>query len=162
VEGKAGIDSSAWPLVVMRIPARFDVPAIDDFTRAYDEVLGRREKFALITDTTAMTSFPNALERQRIVEHWRARTFSERAYNQGTAIVMTSVAARAVFTALMWVRPAIVPQTIVGTFVSAVEWCCGRFAGAGIALSPAIEALRLGAEQRDLARRSRRPPQSAG
>jgi hypothetical protein len=138
---ESGVDSSAWPLVVMRIPERFHIEAIDRIAHEWDAVLSRKEKFAAIIDTAPLTSFPNATERQRIVELWRARTFAEAAYSVGYAIVIVSAPARAVLTALMWLRPAAVAQQIVGDFDDAVEWSCGRLAGAGIELNPQIEAI---------------------
>jgi hypothetical protein len=60
------VDVTAWPLVQARIPERFDVPAIDSFFRAFDEVLARKTKFVTIVDTSALRTFPDAIERQHV------------------------------------------------------------------------------------------------
>jgi hypothetical protein len=143
VEGDFGVDSGAWPLVVMRIPPRFDLLAIDGFSRQYDEVLARKSKFVLLVDTTALTGFPNAVERQRIGQLMNARNFAEGAYALGYAVVMASATARSVYTAILWLRPPPVPQVIVGDFRAALDWCCTRLGEAGLSLTPRIEALRV-------------------
>jgi hypothetical protein len=142
VKGDFGVDCETWPIVVMRIPPRFDPPAIDSFTRQYDEVLARKAKFVLLVDTTALTSFPNAVERKRLGQLMNARNFAERPYALGYAVVIASVAARSVYTAILWLRPPPVPQVIVRDFRGALEWSCTRLAEAGLALTPQIEALR--------------------
>ncbi len=135
-------DFSAWPLVVMRMPAALDLATIDGFVLGIDEVLARKKKFSAIVDTTALKRFPNAVERQRLVEQLNKRTFAERAYNVGNGVVIVSTAARAVLTAINWLRPPLTTQHLVGTFPEAVEWCCGRLVAAGVGLSPALQALR--------------------
>jgi hypothetical protein len=141
-EGNFGVDSEAWPLVVMRIPPRFDLLAIERFTRQYDEVLARKTKFVLLADTTALTGFPNAVERRHLGQLMNARNFAEGAYALGYAVVMASPTARTVYTAILWLRPAPVPQVIVSDVAAALDWCCTRLGEAGLSLTPRIEALR--------------------
>jgi hypothetical protein len=136
------IDTTAWPLVVMRMPPVLDLAVIDGFLKGIDGVLARKAKFSAIIDTTALQRFPNAVERQRMVEQLNLRTFAEKAYNVGNAVVIVSTPARAVLTAINWVRPPATTQHLVGTFPEALEWCCGRLVDAGVGLSPAIHALR--------------------
>jgi hypothetical protein len=136
------IDTTAWPLAVMRMPAALDLAAIDGFLKGIDGVLARKAKFSAIIDTTELRRFPNAVERQRLVEQLNLRTFAEKAYNVGNAVVIVSTPARAVLTAINWVRPPTTIQHLVGTFPEALEWCCGRLVDAGVGLSPAIHALR--------------------
>ena len=136
------IDTTAWPLVVMRMPAALDLPAIDAWVLDIDALLNRKSKFSAIVDTTAMKRLPNAVERQRLIEQLNRRTFAEKTYNLGNGVVIVSAAARAVLTAINWLRPPTVTQHLVATFPEALEWCCGRLVAAGIGLSPAIESLR--------------------
>jgi hypothetical protein len=136
------IDTTAWPLVVMRMPAVLDLAAIDGFLQGIDSVLARKAKFSAIIDTTALQRFPNAVERQRLVEQLNLRTFAEKTYNVGNGVVIVSTPARAVLTAINWLRPPTTTQHLVGTFPEALEWCCSRLATAGVGLSPAIQALR--------------------
>jgi hypothetical protein len=135
-------DVNAWPLVVMRMPAALDLPAIDGFIQGIDSVLARKAKFSAIVDTTALRRFPDAVERRRLVEQLNLRTFTEKTYNVGNGVVIVSATARAVLTAINWVRPPATTQHLVGTFPEALEWCCGRLVAAGVGLSPGIQALR--------------------
>jgi hypothetical protein len=136
------IDTTAWPLVVMRMPAALDLAVIDGFLQGIDAILARKAKFAAIIDTTALQRFPNAIERQRLVGQLNLRTFAEKTYNVGNGVVIVSTAARAVLTAINWVRPPPTTQHLVGTFPEALEWCSRRLVDAGVGLSPAIQALR--------------------
>jgi len=77
-----------------------------------------------------------------MIEQLNRRTFAEKTYNLGNGVVIVSAAARAVLTAINWVRPPAVTQHLVATFPEALEWCCGRLVAAGIGLTPAIHALR--------------------
>ncbi|HEY2514774.1 MAG TPA: hypothetical protein VGI39_28105 [Polyangiaceae bacterium] len=139
---RVDLDVTAWPLVQARIPATFDVEAIDSFFRGFDEVLARKTKFVTSIDTSALSRFPDALERSHLGECMKVRTFAEASYNLGNAVILRSATARTVLTAVNWVRRPVTAQQLVGTFAEALEWCCGRLAQAGIPLSPAIEMLR--------------------
>lgn len=136
------VDVAAWPLVVARIPERFDVPAIDSFFRGFDAVLARKAKFVTIIDTSAIAKFPDPLARKHLGECMRVRTFAEVAYDLGNAVIILSAPARTVLTAVNWIRRPVSPQYIVGNLRDAIGWCCGRLAQAGIAESPALTALR--------------------
>jgi hypothetical protein len=96
----------------------------------------------LLADTTALTGFPNAVERRRIGELLSARTFAEGTYALGWAIIIASATARTVYNAILWLRPTPVPQVVVGDFTAALDWCCSRLTEAGLPLTPRIEALR--------------------
>jgi hypothetical protein len=138
------IDAAAWPLVVVRIPSRFDLPVMRNFIRGIDGILSRKARFAAIIDTTALAKFPNAVERHWFAESMGARAMTEEAYNLGNAVIIGSVTARAVLTAINWLRPTPVTQHLVGNFEDALEWCCLRLTKAGVGLSPAIGELRAG------------------
>jgi hypothetical protein len=135
-------DTSAWPLLVIRMPAQLDADAIDSFLAGIDAVFTRKARFSAIVDTTALAAFPNAVARQRLVDGLNKRSFTEKAYNLGNGVVIVSAAARAVLTAINWVRPPVTTQYVVGDFAAALEWCCGRLVAANVALTPEIEALR--------------------
>jgi len=137
------VDSSAWPLVVIRIGEALDLPAIDSFMQGIDQVLARKIRFITIVDTSALTKVPNAIERRTLIEAMNKRTFSEKAYNLANAVVLVSAPARAVLTAINWIRPPVRPQHFVSNFEEAVEWCCEQLVLAGIGLSPKVEALRM-------------------
>jgi hypothetical protein len=124
------------------MPERLDTDAIDSFFEGLDAVFARKSRFSAIVDTTALSSFPDAVARHQLVEGLNKRSFTEKAYNVGNGVVIVSAAARAVLTAINWVRPPVTTQYVVGEFAAAVEWCCGRLIEAKVALTPEIEALR--------------------
>jgi hypothetical protein len=152
------VDDGAWPLIVARMPEELDAPAIDSMFRGFDKALSRNAKFATVVDTTALSKFPDALGRQRIGEYMKARTIAERLYNLGNAVVIRSASARAVLTAINWIRQPVTAQHLVATFPEALEWCCERLERAGVPLSPALEALRA----RERAGGAQRPVQPPG
>jgi hypothetical protein len=152
--GSVEIDTDTWPLVVMRMPVALDLVAIDGFVQGIDAVLERKAQFSAIIDTTALRRLPNAVERQRLIGQLNLRTFAEKTYNLGNGVVIVSAAARAVLTAINWVRPPTVIQHVAGTFPEALEWCCGRLVAAGVGLSPAIQSLREEQRRRTTAARA--------
>jgi hypothetical protein len=145
VVNQVEVNAEAWPIVVIRIPRILDLPAIDSMCEGYDRVLERKAKFAAVVDTTAISRVPNAVERNRIAQYMKARTFAEAAYNLGNGVVIVSAPARAVLTALNWIRPTVTPQHLVATFQEALDWCCERLNGGGVALSAKVALLRAGA-----------------
>src|SRR5438477_12502765 len=98
------LDLTGWPLVQARIPASFDVEAIDSFFRGFDEVLAREMKFVTIIDTSALSRFPDAVERRHLGACMKVRTFAEASYNLGNAVIIRSATARTVLTAVHWIR----------------------------------------------------------
>ena len=136
------LDLTAWPLVQARIPEIFDIEAIDSFFRGFDEVLARKTKFVTIIDTSALTRFPDAVQRSHLGECMKVRTFAEASYNLGNAVILRSATARTVLTAVNWIRRPVTAQELVSNYAEALEWCCSRLAREGIPLSPAIAALR--------------------
>jgi hypothetical protein len=135
------VDVLAWPLIVIRMPSALDSRAIESFMRGLDEVFTRRDRFVAIVDTTRLSRFPNAIERRQLIVELDKRTFAEQSYNMGNAVVIVSAAARAVLTAINWVRPPIITQHIVSNFRDALEWCSGRLVLAGIGVTPRFQAL---------------------
>jgi hypothetical protein len=138
VRSSVQIDTEAWPLVVMRMPRRLDMAAIDDWMYGIDAVLSRRTRFSTIVDTSAMKHLPGAVERRRLVELLNERELEERRYNLGNGVVVASAAARAALTAIHWLRPPAVPQHVAGSFPAALEWCCHRLIAGGVGLTPVI------------------------
>jgi hypothetical protein len=136
------VDDAAFPIIIARIPAKLDAPAIDSMFAGFDRVLERHERFATLVDTSALTSFPDAMERARIGEYMKSRTMAEAAYNLGNAVLIASTAARTVLTAINWIRRPVTPQYMVGNFWEGIEWCGGRLAQAGIDPARALAHLR--------------------
>jgi hypothetical protein len=139
VGGLVEVRDDAWPLVLVRMPGALDGPAIESMFQGWDGVLGRKAKFSGLIDTSALTKFPDAVGRKRIAAWMAARTMAERLYCVGNAVVITSGMARAVLTAINWIRGPVSPQNLVGSRLQGLEWCCGQLVKAGLELTPGIE-----------------------
>jgi hypothetical protein len=145
------VDMASWPLVVIRFPERLDLPAVESFVAGADLILGRKERFATVIDTTALKSFPNAIERRLLTNEMSKRTFAERAYNLGNAVILVSTPARAVLTAVLWVRPPPVAQELFATFEKAAAWARDRLVSAGVPIPADFEALQARAASKRIA-----------
>jgi hypothetical protein len=136
------VSDAAFPIVVMRVPVALDGPAIQSMFEGMDRVLKRESRFALIVDTRALKRFPTAVERSAIAEWMKARNFAEARYNLGNAVVLSSTTARAVLTAIQWIRRPITAHGYMATMVEAVDWCCERLTQASIPIPSGVAKLR--------------------
>ena len=142
------VDDSAWPLVIVRIPPVLDTAAIESMFRGMDGVVDRKSRFAAMIDTRELSQFPNAVERKTIATWMTERTTAEALYNLGNAVVMTSPSARAVFTAIQWIRRPVTAHFITGTTLAGIDWCCMRLKQAGLSLPQTIGTVRAREESR--------------
>jgi hypothetical protein len=136
------VSDATFPLVVMRVPVALEGPAIQSMFDGMDRVLKRESRFALIVDTRALKGFPNAVDRGKIAEWMKARNMAEARYNLGNAVVLSSTVARAMLTAIEWVRRPITAHTYTGSLLEAIDWCSEKLKGASIPLPPSVSALR--------------------
>jgi hypothetical protein len=137
-------DRGAWPLVVLRCPARVEegslAPLIDDFEACH----AQGHRFALLVDATAMQNMPSARWRRGLTD-WAndPRVLAEtRRYSVGTALLIASPLARGVYTALLWLWKPPTPHYAAATMSAAIEWCCQRLTLAAVPLGAALEAQR--------------------
>jgi hypothetical protein len=137
---------SAWPLLIVHMPPMMNnMTAIRSIIDGFEAVLGRDERFASILNGSAVVKFPGSLERKVLMD-WvgnEARIEKERRLTVATGLVLTSGPMRAFVSAINWVSRPVTPQIVTATQEEAVEWCCARLHQAGIALTPAIGALRV-------------------
>src|SRR5262249_33593468 len=136
---------SAWPLLIVHMPRMLNnMTAIRSIIDGFESVLGRNERFASVLNGSAVAKFPGSLER-KVLRDWvgnEARIERERRLTVATGLVLTSGPMRAFVSAINWVNRPVTPQIVTATQEEAVEWCCARLEQAGIALTPAIGALR--------------------
>jgi hypothetical protein len=146
VTGAAQFDDSAWPLVIVHMPPLMNnMTAIRSLIDGFESVFGRNERFASVLNGSAVVKFPGSLERKVLMD-WvgnEARLEKERRLSVATGLVLTSGPMRAFVSAINWVSRPVTPQIVTATQEEAVEWCCTRLQEAGIALTPAIGALRV-------------------
>jgi len=134
----------AHPLVFVRLPPRLGTPEINAMFEGFDRVQGRRLPYFVVVDTLPVLKLPNSVERKMITDRLRdpARTVLVRELNLGSAIALSSRAARGVLTALNWIRQPATPQAIVETVEEAMDIGLGRLRERGIEITPAMIELR--------------------
>jgi hypothetical protein len=141
----ARFDDTAWPLLIIRMPALMNnIVVVRSIIDGFEGVYRKNERFASILDGSAVAKFPGTLERKALMD-WvgnEARIETERSLSVATALVLTSGPMRAFVSALNWVNRPVTPQKVTATREEAIEWCCERLQEAGIVLPPAVGALR--------------------
>jgi hypothetical protein len=128
-------------LLVATCPSdSFAKDSLAPFIATFEEIHARGERFALVIDTRPLKTMPSATWRKELTD-WtnnpRVQRNSGR-FNVGAAIILTSVLARGIYTALLWVWKPPSPQFAAATMAEAVDWCCDRLAEAGVPRSPKL------------------------
>jgi hypothetical protein len=137
-------DTDAWPLVVLRCPARIGERSLAPLIEEFEACHARGRRFALVVDATAMQGMPSARWRRGLTD-WAndPRVLAEtRRYSVGTALLIASPLARGVYTALLWLWKPPTPHYVAATMSAAIEWCCQRLTLAAVPLGTALEAHR--------------------
>jgi hypothetical protein len=141
----ARFDDSAWPLVIVQMPALMNnIVVVRSIIAGFEGVYRKNERFASILDGSAVAKFPGTLERKALMD-WvgnESRIETERRLSVATSLVLTSGPMRAFVSALNWVNRPVTPQKVTATREEAVEWCCDRLQDAGIVLPAPLAALR--------------------
>jgi hypothetical protein len=138
--GSLTFDETAWPLVVTVCPESLAKDSAIAIADEFERILTKKERFALIVDTTPVKSVPDAGWRKAITA-WAndpdVRFKTER-YNVGTALIMPSPLSRGIYTALQWIWKPASPQQATPTRADAVIWCCEKLVKAGVPRSPKL------------------------
>lgn len=127
---------------------------IDALIASSEAMLQRRERFAMITDGSAVRGIPGPVERRRLTD-WLARAEVNEAlrkYSLGSSTIVASPLARGALQAIYWLWTAPNPQHAARDLDDAWKWVVARFAEAGEALPGGADALRASLD-RELARR---------
>ena len=122
------MDDSCWPLVIATMPQKVSLDSLHTLEQFYERCFARRERFASVTDTTALRSLPDAVWRKRLADWLNAPAFRERnrLYNVGSATILTWAPVRATLTAIQWLWEPPSPQYYASDMRSAVDWCVER------------------------------------
>jgi hypothetical protein len=141
----ARFDDSAWPLLIVQMPALMNnIVVVRSIIDGFEAAYRKDARFASVLDGSAVAKFPGTLERKALMD-WvgnEARIETERRLSVATSLVLTSGPMRAFVSALNWVNRPVSPQKVVATRDDAIDWCCERLQEAGIVLPPAVGALR--------------------
>lgn len=116
-------DVSMWPLVLVSMPAKMQVQDITYLQESYEHVFSAPTRHALVVDTTAIESIPDATLRRRMKEFEDSRRPIIRERNIGSAIVLSNSLVRGAYTALRWISPQPAPNKAFANVRDAARWC---------------------------------------
>lgn len=145
--------SSSWPIIVLICPPVFDASWIGGLEPSFRDVFARQQHFALITDTSNVTTIPAARER-RLLGDWASRADQlalQRRWNVGSSTIVKGALMRGTLQALYWMWTPAAPQHAARDFDEAWGWCVSMLERRAIALPADPTTLRRLAE-RDMAR----------
>ena len=144
VGGTVFFDESTWPVVIMRCAPVLSKDSARDVIDGVERLLSRRDRYALIIDTTPVKAMPDAAWRKAITD-WAndPETYRKSAkYGLGTALIMLSPMVRGIFTAISWIVKHPTPQYAAADMADAVSWCCEQLVRAGVPRSRALIELQ--------------------
>jgi hypothetical protein len=138
---------SSWPIAVLSCPPQFTSDWVGTLDREVRALFARRERFALITDTSAVASIPGARERKQLAE-WAQQPEQlalQKKWNVGSSTIVKNAMIRGSLQALYWFWTPGCPQHAARDFHDAWTWCLKQAESAGLAMRPAaeLEALAL-------------------
>lgn len=119
-----------WPIVIHTTEGSPTDVEVDAFIRAAEQILSRRERHAVIFDSSRATS-ATAYMRRRSAEWLRENEATLKEYCVGTALVFSSAAMRFVMSTAMLIQPPATPYQVCGTLDEALRWARMQIALAG-------------------------------
>jgi hypothetical protein len=134
----------AWPLFITVLPPRFDLHDVEAYIPEVDALYLRRERFATLVDTSAVSALPGASERRRLAEWQNATIDSIQRYNVFTATVIQSPVVRGALTAMNWIFRPPNEQVVVKSFAEGFVRCVEKLRADGRAMPPEIAHLADG------------------
>lgn len=124
------VDDTDFPLlriVFAGSPSDDDVRA---YFEAYDRVLARRQRYALLFD--ASRAEPSPTLQRRKAEFLKQRASVLGALCLGGAYVITSPVVRGALSAVFWIQPLPYAHVVVPTVAEGEAWCRRRLDDAGL------------------------------
>ena len=125
-------------IVLIICPPKLDEKFVDELSREFDKIFARRQRFACITDTSLLTSMPDAVNRKHLA-NWISRPDIQAVQtelNVGSSTILESTAMRAVMTALYWLWTPPTPQHAAKDLDEALTWSVSKLVAADPRLVP--------------------------
>jgi hypothetical protein len=129
-------------LLVVCHPPAISAATMRSLVGAIERAYDRRERFAVISDTTRIRRFPDAAARQ-VLTDWIAnpsRRERERAFTVATATVIPLGPVRALAAALSLARRPFSPEQWTKTLLEAAEWTKRHLIDAGVPVTAQADA----------------------
>jgi hypothetical protein len=121
----AVVVTSSWPVAVLVCPRSFDAAWVAEMEAGFRDVFARNTPFALVVDTTAVTTMPAALERKALTD-WAShpdQVALQKSLNVGCSTIIRNAVMRGSLQALYWLWTPISPQHGARDFDDAWSWC---------------------------------------
>jgi hypothetical protein len=131
----------AWPLFITVLPATLDLRDVEAYIPEVDTLYSRRERFASLVDTSAVTSLPGGDVRRRLADWQNATIESIGRYNVFSAIVAQSSVIRGALTAMNWIFRPPNEQVAVATFTEGFVRCLEKLRADGHPAPSEIERM---------------------
>ena len=145
--------TASWPVLVLVCPPTFAPSWIAELESSFTEVFARDEPFALVTDTSAVNSIPNARDR-KLLTTWANRPDQlalQKRLNVGSSTIVKNAVLRGTLQALYWLWTPAAPQHAARDFDDAWGWCLAMLEKREVKLPMPERELRRLAD-RDVAR----------
>lgn len=141
---KTGIEFETryFPLILVTLGEEL---TDDDYKRLFDQwemVLGRKEKFAALTDARRVKERAPPKQRALIAEWTKQIEPRVVAYSVGHATVIESGIIRGALTAIEWLHKPKVPSAYCPTLQEGVDYVIERLRAAGVPISEALRGYR--------------------
>lgn len=98
------IDTSLWPIVVMRLKGSLTTEDYASVLDASEEIASRRLPYVGIVDLRELTTAANASQRQLIATRIREMEAAYGETSVGNVMIVTSALVRGALTAVEWLR----------------------------------------------------------
>jgi hypothetical protein len=136
------VDVETWPVVRFELRGKMtDEDWLGIFT-SYDRLYERRERFAVLSDSTHLESVPGANVRKEITALTRAHEENTKRYVVHGAIVVPNPVARGALTALNWLSPPVYKQTYHSVCIEALDAILVSLEASGAPTGPTVFAYR--------------------
>jgi hypothetical protein len=142
--GEAITDTTAWPLVVVRLSDR-PLPIRDDEYAAFFEgqrdLFRRSAKFATVVDVQMHT--PATAVQRRLMTEWLKESDAQmRQWAVGLGVVTRSSLIRGALRAVLWVKEPAVPTKVVASVFEGITYCLAQLEAHGVAGTNAARLLQ--------------------
>jgi hypothetical protein len=134
--GRVRFETGLFPMIVVSVSGTWDSPDVEFIFQHFERLFARRQRYALLFDTTHANNGPDPFQRKLIAD-WdnKNREQTER-LNVGTALVFSSGIIRGTLTALAWLTERKSPNIYAATLEDGARWCAQKLREDRIALSP--------------------------
>lgn len=119
------VDTSAFPVVILRLPSKLreeEIEAFYDAIQAFLDAQPPSARWATVVDAAALERVPSATQRRRIAERGNAQEATIDGRVVCTCVVVSSTVIRTVVRGIFWLMPSEYPRETAATVEEATRW----------------------------------------